>query len=304
MAPIEQDGRLSRRAFIRQGSLILAGPMMLGAGAALAATTPATVRLGLVTDLHYADRPPTGTRYYRETPAKLAEALQRFQQDKTDLVFELGDLVDAADTPQAEKGYLSRMVKEISAAHGQHHYVVGNHCVYTLTKAEFLEVVQRKDTYYSFDFADYHFIVLDACFRQDGVPYGRKNSNWMDANLPGAELEWLQADLKATTRKTIAMVHQRLDLDKVPGIRNSVDVRKILEQSGKVLAVVQGHYHKNFYCQIGGIHYCTLAAMIEGTGKENNAYARMDILPGDTIRITGFRKQQSHEWKQRRTVPT
>ena len=304
MAAIEQDGRLSRRAFIRQGSLILAGSAIFRGGTTLAASSPATVRLGLVTDLHFADRPSAGTRYYRETPTKLAEALQRFEQDKTDLVIELGDLVDAADTPHAEKGYLSRMVQQISAAPGQHHYVVGNHCVYTLTKDEFLEVVQRKSTYYSFDFGDYHFIVLDACFRQDGVPYGRKNSQWMDANLPGAELEWLRADLKTTTRKTIAFVHQRLDLDKVPGIRNSTEVRKILEQSGKVLAVVQGHYHKNFYREIEGIHYCTMAAMIEGTGKENNAYARMDILPGDTICITGFRKQQSHEWKRRQTAST
>jgi hypothetical protein len=196
-----------------------------------------------------------------------------------------------------EKDYLRRIIKDFKAAPGQHNYVVGNHCVYALTKPEFLEMVERKDTYYSFDAGGYQFIVLDACVRKDGVPYGRKNSQWTDSNVSPAELEWLQADLKATAHKTIVFVHQRLDLDQAPGVGNSVAVRKIFEQSGKVLAVLQGQYHKNHYREIRGIHYCTLAAMIEGSGKENNAYATMDVLPDNVLRITGFRKQQSYEWK-------
>ena len=33
------------------------------------------------------------------------------------------------------------------------------------------------------------------------------------------------------------------------------------------------------------------------SGTENNAYAVLDILPGDAIRITGFRKQESYGWR-------
>ena len=291
----EPDYRINRRAFIRQGALILAGPMVLGSGV-LAAIDPAKLRIGLVTDLHYSDRLPAHNRYFRESPAKLAEAVERFRQDKPDLVFALGDLIDGGESVDVEKENLRRAVKDLSAAPGQRHYVVGNHCVDTLTKAEYLEGVQRDRTYYSFDFADHHFVVLDACFRKDGVSYGRKNSQWTDTNLSPAELEWLQADLKATRRKTIVFVHQQLDLDGLPGIGNAAEARKILQQSGKVLAVLQGHLHKNKYREIGGIHYCTLAAMIEGSGKENNAYAGMEILAGDAIRITGFRTQGSYEW--------
>jgi UDP-2,3-diacylglucosamine pyrophosphatase LpxH len=297
MATSGPEFRLSRRAFIRSGSLLLAGPLVLRTEAAMALSAPSELRIGLITDLHYADRPPSGTRFYRETPAKLSEALERFERDKTEMVIELGDLVDAADSVDGEKEYLRRIVKDLSAAPGQHHFVVGNHCVYTLTKAEFLEVVERERTYYSFDSGNHHFIILDACFRQDGIPYGRKNSQWTDANLSPVELEWLAADLKATAHKAIVFVHQRLDLDELPGIRNAVAVRQILEQSGKVLAVLQGHYHKNYYREINGIHYCTLAAMIEGSGKENSAYARLDILPDHTLRITGFRTQAAYEWK-------
>lgn len=47
------------------------------------------------------------------------------------------------------------------------------------------------------------------------------------------------------------------------------------------------------------IHYCTLVAMIEGSGPENNGYSLMEIEPNGTIHLTGFRKQKSHEWERR-----
>ena len=49
--------------------------------------------------------------------------------------------------------------------------------------------------------------------------------------------------------------HQRLDVTNDYCIKNATDVRKVLEASGKVLAVFQGHNHKNDYNEIGGIHY-------------------------------------------------
>ena len=44
--------------------------------------------------------------------------------------------------------------------------------------------------------------------------------------------------------------------------------------------------------------YCTLVAMVEGTGVENNGYSLMDVFEGGTIRLGGFRKQAKYEWKQ------
>jgi hypothetical protein len=35
--------------------------------------------------------------------------------------------------------------------------------------------------------------------------------------------------------------------------------------------------------------------MVEGGGEENSAFAVADILPGDVIRIRGFRKQKSYQ---------
>ena len=59
--------------------------------------------------------------------------------------------------------------------------------------------------------------------------------------------------------------------------------------------VFQGHSHKNDLKQIGGIHYCTLVAMVEGAGKEQNGYSLMNVKADGTITLTGFRKQQSRD---------
>ena len=286
---------IGRRAFLKNGSLVLAAT--LSAGELLAEDKQATVRVGLVTDMHYADKKPAGSRHYRETLAKLEEAAKQFQEDQPDHVVELGDFIDAADSVELEKEYLNRINKEFAALPGQKHYVLGNHCVYTLTKEEFLEGVGQKKSYYSFDAGGFHFVVLDACFRSDGKPYGRKNFQWTDPNIPADQVEWLQADLLATNHKTIVFVHQRLDVSNNYGVKNAAQIRKVLEDSGKVLAVFQGHSHKNDLKDINRIHYCVHRAMVEGAGAENNGYSMMDVFADGTIRLTGFRSQKNYEWK-------
>lgn len=289
--------RLGRRAFLQNGTLLLAATATVDRTLLFAEDGKNVLRVGLVTDLHHADKPSAGTRHYRETLGKLTEAATQFEKDKVSFVVELGDLIDAADSVETEQRYLRTINREFSAISKDRHYVLGNHCVDTLTKAEFLEGVEQKQSYYSFDRGDFHFVVLDACFRKDGEPYGRKNSKWNDANIPAAEVDWLQADLSATSKKTVVFAHQRLDVSNDHGVKNCPEVRKLFEESGKVLAVFQGHSHQNDLKDIGGIHYCTLVAMVEGSGAENNGYSVMEVAPAGTIRLTGFRNQKRYDWE-------
>jgi len=296
---MDRNRLVTRRAFIRQSTVSLCGAAVV-ANVAFRFSEANTgddahqVRIGLVTDLHYADRPPAGTRFYRESLEKLAEAAKRFGEEKVDLVVELGDLIDSADSLDVEKGYLRRIAREFTAIPGRHHFVLGNHCVSALTKPEFLEIVGQKASYFSFDTNGVHFVVLDACFRSDGQPYGRKNFEWTDSNIPAAEVEWLRADLKETIHKTVVFVHQRLDVEPPLGIKNAPEVRNVLEESGKVLAVLQGHDHQGDYKEVEGVPYCTLRAMVEGSGEENSGYAILDVLSDNSVRIRGIRKQKSY----------
>jgi len=253
-------------------------------------------RVGLITDLHYADKDPRGSRHYRETPGKLAQAGEFFVNHGPDFIVELGDLIDAADSVEVELGYLKRINREFATLAAQRHYVLGNHCVDTLTKAEFLGEVGQAESYYSFDKGGVHFVVLDACFRSDGIAYQRRNFEWTDANLPSPEMEWLEADLAAATGPVIVFAHQRLDVENKHGVKNAAEVREILETTGRVLAVFQGHSHQNDHLEIGGIHYVTLRAMVEGGEPGNNGYSMLEIFPGGVIKLTGGALQESYGW--------
>lgn len=289
----------NRRAFLRNGTLFLATAAAMKAGPSWAddkSEAKNRLRIGLVTDLHYADKDPAINRYYRETPEKLAEAAEKFGERKPSVLVELGDFIDSSRDVETDKRFLKRINDGFTPIADDRHYVLGNHCVETLTKDEFLGGVGQERSYYSFDRGGFHFVILDACFRSDFEPYGRENSDWRDANIPPDEVDWLQQDLKATDKKTVVFIHQRLDVENNYGVKNAPQIRGVLQDSGKVLAVFQGHHHRNDLKTIGDIPYCTLVAMIEGTGPENNGYSVLEIAPDGSIRLEGFRKQESREW--------
>jgi len=291
---------LSRRAFVRGGSLVLLGTAAVDLQAA-AEEEDRVVRVGLVTDLHHADKPAHGTRHYRDTLAKLGEAANCFASkekpdEQPDFVVELGDFIDAAEDVETELDYLRQVSAVFNTMPGPKHHVLGNHCVDMLTKDEFLSGVGQTESFYSFDSGGIHFVVLDSCFRTDGVPYGRKNSRWDDANVPGDERDWLRADLEKGDAPVIVFAHQRLDDGKSHAVKNAADVRKLLEASGRVRLVLQGHAHKNDHQEIAGIHYVTLVAMVEGASPDENGYSIMDVMREGSIRITGFRKQKNYDW--------
>ncbi|MCP4192726.1 MAG: alkaline phosphatase [Planctomycetaceae bacterium] len=286
---------VGRRAFLQNGVLLLMTAPVLDAVFAEEADQP-ILKIGLVTDLHYADKPTAGSRFYRESLDKLTAAATELQQHDPAFIVELGDLIDAADTVSEEQGFLKRINRLYSQISDERHYVLGNHCVSTLTKNEFLGEVEREKSYYGFEKGGYHFLVLDACFRGDGQPYGRNNFEWTDANIPAEELEWLQAELQTTSKPVIVFTHQRLDLMNHYAVRNAVAVRKILENSKKVRAVFQGHSHENDYREIGGIHYCTLRAMVEGSGLDKSGCSLLSLAADGTIRVHGFQQQSNYRW--------
>ena len=298
MIPTKQQAeiQIGRRAILKAGSLCLSAGVITPARTLFAQAPESVLRIGLITDLHHADKPPKGTRFYRESLGKLAEAAKQFTIDKINFVVELGDIIDAAESVEVELGYLSTVNRQYAAISEDRHYVIGNHCVDTLTKTELLSAVGQEKPYYSFDRNSYHFIVLDACFRADGEPYGRHNFVWNDTSIPQIELDWLQADLKLNDKPVIVFVHQRLDVSDNHSVKNDAEVRAMLESSGKVLAVFQGHSHNNDLSDIGGIHYCTMVAMVEGSGANNNGYSVMTITADNTILINGFRNQTDYRW--------
>ncbi|HRJ11336.1 MAG TPA: metallophosphoesterase [Prosthecobacter sp.] len=286
----------TRRAFLHHSALCLAG---FGGGKMLAAAPGSRplLRAGLMTDLHYADKEPTKTRFYREALAKLDEAVDHMNREGPAFVAELGDFIDQADSVETEIGWLRTVEARYAKLEMPRHYVMGNHCVGTLTKEEFAAHTQSAGGHAAFEAGGVTFLILDSCFRSDGAPYARKNFHWQDANLPKGGLAWLESELGRAGGPVIVLAHQRLDEDKAHAVRNAAEARALLEKSGKVLAVFQGHSHKNDYQRIAGIHYTTLVAMVEGSGAENSGHTLLDIMADGSLRVNGYRRQAN------RTLP-
>ena len=284
---------VSRREFLRAGIALMAAGAGVGA---LAGAPPARdgISIGIFTDSHYADRKSGGKRCYRDSSAKLAEFVATMNDAKPDFAIVLGDFVDKGKTLQAEMAYLKHIEGVFSKFKGPRHHVIGNHDVTTLTKAQFVDGAGMPGPNYSFNSGAIHCIVLDANFKKDFTSYNAGNFHCHNTYVPPDQQKWLESDLKTTARKTVVFVHQPLDNEKRwPGVKNAPDVRRILERSGKVLAVFQGHHHCGGYRRINGIHYFTMQAMVEGPGLKNNSYA-LARISAKGVTVKGFVKQPGY----------
>jgi predicted phosphodiesterase len=258
------------------------------------------VRFGIVTDCHYADIDPSGTRFYRQSLDKLSQCVAKMNEEKVDFLIELGDLKDQDKSPaeQYTLVYLDRAEEVFERFDGPRYHVLGNHDMDSLSKPQVLVRIRNTGSdparsYYSFDVRALHCIVLDANYKADGAEYDHGNFAWTDTQIPAVELDWLRRDLAAAKSPTIVFVHQLLDGAGSEYVKDAAQVRDILEGSGKVLAVFQGHRHQGQVQQVHGIHYYTLKAVVEGDGPDNNAYAIVEIRPDRSMAITGCGKAVS-----------
>ncbi len=296
---------MERKTFL-QTSLALVGgstlPLRL-----LAKTDNASIRFGIVSDIHYADKKPNIGRYYKQSIEKLRECVGVMNKKKVDFLVELGDFKDNSNPPEEDKTlqYLSTIEKELQQFKGPCYHVLGNHDEDSISKQQFLNRVKNDGfseakNYYTFEKKGIRFYVLDANFTSEGIAYNKGNFDWKDCHVPQEQLDWLKEGLENSNSPSVIFIHQRLD--RFYSLRhycpdNSDEVRKILEDSGKVLAVFQGHDHRGGINKINNIPYYTIKAVIQGSGAENNSYAIVEIKKdyGNRyiVKVEGFRKAES-----------
>ena len=298
-----RDWVVSRRVLLKASG---AGIVSLAAGPlvsrAFASPRPNTARFGIITDIHYANR-QYSNRFCSESLDKITECVDLMNKQEVDFLVELGDFKDQ-DEPPVEANtiaYLQAAEAALQRLSGATYHVLGNHDMDSISKAQFLANVENTGvapdaSYYSFDVNGLHLVVLDANYTSNGAAYDHGNYSWTDAIIPQAELNWLRQDLASASGPVIVLVHQLLDSTGSYYVGNAAAVRQILEASGKVLAVFQGHHHTGSYSQIRGIHYYTLKAVVEGSGPQNNAYAIVEVHPDRSITVSAYRQAVRREF--------
>jgi len=289
---------ITRRDFLKASGIVTLGlSFAQNVMKAWEQDSPLLCRFGMVTDPHYADIEDHGTRYYRQSIQKMSECVELMNQEKVDFLIELGDFTNG--TPDGSLNHLKEIEEVFRKFNGPRYHVLGNHDLDSLSKEQFQSIIEnthigRDQTYYSFTMKGVQFIVLDATFTSEGLPYKLGNFHWTDANISADQLAWLNHTLEQTDLPVVLFVHQLLDsregIDDRHSINNATQVRAVLESHPRVMAVFQGHQHQGQYHVINDIHYYTLKAMVEGSGEESSSYAIAEIFKNGSIRITGYRK--------------
>lgn len=252
------------------------------------------LRIGMVTDVHYADIPDNGSRTYNQSLVKLRAFVDSMNRLKPDFVIELGDFKDMDNPPIPAKTliFLDRTEKIFAGFKGPGYHVAGNHDMDCIPKSRFLSIaensgIQQEKSYYSFDMKGFHCVVLDACFDSAGADYYSGLYKWEDANIPGPELQWLRKDLKKSRLPSLVFIHHRLDGSGAYFVKNAAAVRRLLERHGDVKAVFQGHYHEGYFQCINNIPYYTLKSMVEGNLPQGYNFAIAEVSK-DKVDVTGF----------------
>ena len=292
---------MNRRSFIKSscGTVYLLPVLSLESRSGNNNNNSLPVRFGLITDLHFAESPDKGSRYYSQSNQKLLSAIQIFNDSHPDFIIELGDFKDQDEPPEKSRtlAYLDEIEGVMRQFNGPVYHVLGNHDMDSISKRDFLAHTKNHGTadgksYYSFTHRHIKFIVLDANCNEDGSDYNTGNFDWTYARIPDSQVQWLNKELAGGNNPVIVFVHQLLDwfsdVDESLYIKNAETVVETLEKSSRVLAVFQGHHHSGNYSYRNGIHYFTMNAAVEGNLPENNSFAMVEIDSELNIHIKGF----------------
>lgn len=257
------------------------------------------LKIGFLTDLHFGPEAFFEGKLRKLTAhagALTRAAIRELDEvHHPDLVVNLGDDIEDegrdADLARYEECQAILRTTEAELVN-----VAGNHDVVHLTRDDLLRVWQKEhqQLYYAFDRGGFHFVVLHTIERKD-----------VDVRIPHAQLEWLAADLSRTTLPTIVFMHHSAseqDLSdsfwfhRAPHlalVKERAELRQILEESGKVRIVFNGHVHRNHVDVIRGIPYVTIQSLIENLdedapGRPARTFA-VATIAGDraTVRVYG-----------------
>jgi 3',5'-cyclic AMP phosphodiesterase CpdA len=245
------------------------------------------VRLAFLTDVHFGPR-----AYHQGKLRKLTdmagELTARFVErmnarEKPDMVVNLGDVIED-ESRELDLERYGHFVEILSGLSAPVTHVAGNHDTIHLGEPDLLGFWKRSgELFYSFDFGGLHFVVLRTIEIKDTA-----------IHLPEAQIAFAAEDLANTRLPAIVLMHhpasdQELEgnywFERAPHVCRVAErkkLRRVLEQSGKVRAVFNGHVHWNHFDVINGIPYFTLQSLIENVepdapGRPAAAFTVCDV---------------------------
>lgn len=256
------------------------------------------VRIAFVSDVHFgpAARHEGKLRKLSQYAAPLLEEfVERMNSvERPDFIVNLGDVVED-ETPEVDRKNYATFVDILSRADAEVLHVAGNHELENLSDAQIAELWGTEPPlYYCRELSGLRVVALRTETRRA-----------RDIRLPAEQIDWLRETLEQGTLPTIILIHHPLSemrlegnrwFEKAPHLARVAErkaVRQVIEESGKVVGVFNGHVHWNHVDVIRGVPYVTVQSMTENIdedapGRPSRAFAVVDIDPGGMlVRLEG-----------------
>lgn len=248
------------------------------------------LRIAVVTDIHYGF--DVGNKLGSKAPRLMESFTKAVNKYKPDCVVDMGDRISCRNRDM-DMGYLRQLKDQFNTVAAPVHHIIGNHDAKFMTRADNESITGSPGTSYTHDYNGYRLV-----FWNPNVTIASREG----LRLTEDDMNWLRDTLKKSDKPVVLFSHVPLDNDpkdyeeevkEFTGIAGRFyyaqghDVRKILEESDKVILCMAGHRHTKRHREINGIHYVTQQSMSSawhGTRRATGAHSFLEI-ENDTITI-------------------
>jgi hypothetical protein len=282
---------------------------------ALHASSPEPIEIGLLADIQYADIQSKGTRFYRESIAKLQEAIDHFNSLPLRFCANLGDLIDMH---WASFDTISKPLEHLK--HSVHH-VLGNHDfdVEDKYKDQVPARIGMKSRYYAVSLDHWKFLFLDTTdlslyaqpmespkysvaekLLSESKAKGEKWAQSWNGAIGNSQLDWINAECESATAqgaRVLIFSHHPIFPDNEHNLWNSSRLLEIVGKQSCVAAWINGHNHAGNLGEQLGVPFVTLKGMVET--KSTNAFSTLRLF-NDRIQIVGHGREPSREFAIRK----
>lgn len=262
---------------------------------------------GLIADCQYADVDPAGTRFYRQSAAKLDQAVSQLNLHDLRFSLHLGDFIDRDFKSFTElKPVITKLKSRLYHALGNHDFDVEEHL-----KSKVPSELGLTSTYYAFHHAGFRFLVLDttevSTYRYPGknaatlsaqeelralAAAGKPYAQSWNGRVSDRQFLWLTEQLKQATdagESVLVFGHHPILPEEAHCTWNCGALHKLLSQFPCCKAYLNGHRHSGGHQFKDGMHYLTLHGMLD---TQDNAFS-LAHLHRSCLEIEGFGRQQS-----------
>ena len=265
---------------------------------------------GIVADPQYADIPPRPDmgRYYAQSPAKLAEAIEVFNTQDLAFVVTLGDIIDRGwESFDAILACYDKLKHRSVLLPGNHDFAV---------EPEHLAKVHARlnmpSPWYDFALGAMRFVVLDGNdvslfapppgdVRRDLAEKrlselklaGAINAHDWNGSFSDAQLRWLAGTLDAADaagENVILFCHYPLYPENAHNMWDAPEILTLLKAHKSVKAWFNGHNHEGNYGVLDNKHFVNFKGMVDT--PDENTFAIADVY-ADRVDIRGFGRETS-----------